>query len=1176
MHGIRAGFSTGTCRADTASETLSLSSSNPATDPTLTGVPAKKNAASPEAEHVRRLGPYTLIRLLGRGGMGAVWEALDTRLNRRVAVKVMVAGEHASEHDMERFRREAQNSAKLRHPNIVPVHDFGIEAGQQYLVMDLVDGVMLADALRQRQFTYREKAILLEKVARAVHYAHEQGVIHRDLKPSNIMLEFAKSGSSFGDGQPSSSTNVALPADERPLGDPLVMDFGLAKDIAKDSSLSQSGQVMGTPAYMPPEQAEGRIKDVGPRSDVYGLGAILYEMLTGRVPFTGENAMQVLRAALSDDPTPPRLIDPKIPRDLETICLKCLEKDSERRYAGAGALADDLKHWLEDEPILARPYTWTYRTAKKIAKYRVPVALATLVFVLCAGFGGWYGWEWWKTYGKWTLVFEQDFGKNADLSAWEFYDKRNRTEAQPWPVNGGSLRHVRDECAWLKDVRLAGEVRLEIALRFPDALSGMDLFINSRWQKGHEHPAGYSAQVAGWGGTVDFVSRNDTPDIVDTTSGVPSRIRPATLHKVVFQREGNWLTLAVDGAEVARQADLLPLVGEGYDRIGLREWYAPSEVLAIRVYRRALPQKANPIVAGDALFERGHAEDAERKYVEIAHDYPGTAIGDLALSKAFLVAAWRGPSGQQSAQTIKAELDHQYPSSPHRAQTLEMEAWTSWKAGRFQDALSLLPQIRRFDKDTRIVLRFLNIRREILPDDVQQSLLQAIAEIPGLNRLNVSALGLAQIDPLSGMKLTWLNCADNKLSSLEPLRHMPLTDLYCVRNRIGSLEPISGAPLRELTCDENELASLEPLRSNRSLGQLFCSHNHINDLGPLSGVPLWMLNCADNPITSLEPLRGMRFASLDCSYCPIDSLDPLRGMPLQSLTCGYSSVSDLTPLQNAPLETLNCCRAKLTTLGSISGLKLKELWCGGNSILSLTPLRGMPLQSLVCDWNKIADLDPLRNLQLKWLHCSYNQVRTLEPLKVLHLEGLNCSNNPLTSLDPLVSKPPNVFIFDCDSLPDAELERARDSWQKQPTFAHHARNAATLLAIRKNDVAALRSLAMVFQGHRYLLAVKPVRWEEARDLSVKLGGHLATLTTADEERFVLGLPVRSMDSWLGCESVAGKPAWVTGEALGHRAELLQKMGANWRLFIFPDIGLASSPTALQATERKCFIIEWDE
>ncbi|MCY3017517.1 MAG: protein kinase [Planctomycetota bacterium] len=371
-----------------SNETVPLSgggASSPATDPTLIGDAERSHAAQDGRAQARKLGPYALVRPLGRGGMGAVWEALDTRLNRRVAVKVMVAGEHASAQDTERFRREAQNSAKLRHPNIVPVHDFGIEAGQQYLVMDLVDGVMLADALRQRQFTYREKAILLEKVARAVHYAHEQGVIHRDLKPSNVMLEFAKGGSSSGEVKPGSSTNVALPVNERALGEPLVMDFGLAKDIAKDSSLSQSGQVMGTPAYMPPEQAEGRVKDVGPRSDVYSMGAILYEMLTGRVPFTGENAMQVLRATCHDDPVPPRRITPDVPRDLETVCLKCLEKELAKRYASAQALADDLARWLNGEPVAARPASPTERLAKWVRRRPAAAALvgvSTLAVVL--------------------------------------------------------------------------------------------------------------------------------------------------------------------------------------------------------------------------------------------------------------------------------------------------------------------------------------------------------------------------------------------------------------------------------------------------------------------------------------------------------------------------------------------------------------------------------------------------------------------------------------------------------------------------------------------------------------------------------------------------------------------------------------------------------------------------
>jgi WD40 repeat protein/serine/threonine protein kinase len=366
---------------------------------------AQSHAAHDGRAQSRKLGPYELVRLLGRGGMGAVWEALDTRLNRRVALKVMVAGEHASAEDTERFRREAQNSAKLRHPNIVPVHDFGIEAGQQYLVMDLVDGVMLGDALRQRQFTYREKAMLLEKVARAVQYAHEQGVIHRDLKPSNIMLESKGGGSSVreaGDGtgsqQPTEAARgtavnpqCAIPNPQSL--EPLVMDFGLAKDIAKDSSLSQSGQVLGTPAYMPPEQAEGRVKDVGPRSDVYSLGAILYEMLTGRVPFTGENAMQVLRAACHDDPIPPRRITPDVPDDLQTICLKCLEKEAAKRYGSAQALAEDVGRWLNGEPVAARPASPTERLAKWVRRRPTAAALiAVSVVALLALVGGglWY------------------------------------------------------------------------------------------------------------------------------------------------------------------------------------------------------------------------------------------------------------------------------------------------------------------------------------------------------------------------------------------------------------------------------------------------------------------------------------------------------------------------------------------------------------------------------------------------------------------------------------------------------------------------------------------------------------------------------------------------------------------------------------------------------------------
>ncbi|MGD0092196.1 MAG: serine/threonine-protein kinase, partial [Planctomycetota bacterium] len=330
-----------------------------------TGVPARQAGgdacptAAPRRDKARKLGPYELLGLLGRGGMGAVYEAVDTRLDRHVALKLMRSGEDATPEELERFRREAAHSAKLRHPNIVTVHDVGHEDGRDYLVMDLVEGDTLGEALRRRQFTYREKATLLEKVARAVQYAHDHGVIHRDLKPGNIMLDYGRGGSSSVVAQPSglrrNPEDCATAAANPQSAEPLVMDFGLAKDIQQESGLSHSGQALGTPAYMAPEQAEGKSKLVGPRSDVYSLGAILYEMLAGRPPFVGETPLQVLRAALYEDPVPPQVFTPGVPRDLETICLKCLEKEPGRRYASAAELADDLKAFQQDEPISARP-----------------------------------------------------------------------------------------------------------------------------------------------------------------------------------------------------------------------------------------------------------------------------------------------------------------------------------------------------------------------------------------------------------------------------------------------------------------------------------------------------------------------------------------------------------------------------------------------------------------------------------------------------------------------------------------------------------------------------------------------------------------------------------------------------------------------------------------------------
>jgi eukaryotic-like serine/threonine-protein kinase len=271
------------------------------------------------------LGDYELLKEIARGGMGVVYRARQVSLNRLVAVKVLLAPQFAC--DIHRFRREAQIAASLSHPNIVSIYDVGENNGQPYFSMELIEGRSLADLSRDQPLGAHRAAELAKTIAEAVHFAHERHLLHRDLKPSNVLVD-------------------AFDA-------PHVTDFGLAKRSDGDADLTLAGQVLGTPNYMSPEQAQGRPISVA--SDVYSLGAILYQLLTGRAPFLAESVAQTLRLVTETEPILPRLLKPDVPHDLETVCLKCLEKDAHRRYASAEELADELGRFLRDEPIQARP-----------------------------------------------------------------------------------------------------------------------------------------------------------------------------------------------------------------------------------------------------------------------------------------------------------------------------------------------------------------------------------------------------------------------------------------------------------------------------------------------------------------------------------------------------------------------------------------------------------------------------------------------------------------------------------------------------------------------------------------------------------------------------------------------------------------------------------------------------
>ncbi|TET37588.1 MAG: hypothetical protein E3J72_05460 [Planctomycetota bacterium] len=322
------------------------------------------------ASGAKRFGKYEIIKELSRGGMGIVYKVRHPDLDIQMALKVLLAGENATEDQVRRFYLEASASAKLKHPNIVGIHDVGIENGVHYFTLDFIDGPDLSHIMKKERLPVQRSLEIIREVSDAIEYAHQHGILHRDIKPSNIMIDKS----------------------DRPM----VMDFGLAKDLGDEQARTVAGMVLGTPKYMPPEQAAGKIADLGPQADVYSLGAVLYELVTGYPPFEGKTAFEVLRNVMDTDVIPPRKRNAKVAEDVETIILMAMEKEISRRYQTAQALGDDIERYIKGEPIEARAATFWYRTGKYVKRHKLLVSIVTVstfVILFLLGFAGHTLWK---------------------------------------------------------------------------------------------------------------------------------------------------------------------------------------------------------------------------------------------------------------------------------------------------------------------------------------------------------------------------------------------------------------------------------------------------------------------------------------------------------------------------------------------------------------------------------------------------------------------------------------------------------------------------------------------------------------------------------------------------------------------------------------------------------------
>jgi serine/threonine-protein kinase len=551
--------------------------------------------------------------LLGHGGMGVVYRAWHLRLGRAVALKMLLAGPCARPEELERFLREAQAVATLGHANIVQVHDSGDVEGRPYFTMELVEGGNLAEQIRGAPQPARKAAALVATVAEAVHAAHQSGIVHRDLKPANILL--AKDGT------------------------PKVTDFGLARRLDGDGALTLSGAPMGTPSYMAPEQARGEKGVIGPATDVYALGVILYELLTGRPPFHADSGMATLQQVVRDEPVPPSRLNPQVPRDLTTICLKCLSKEPPQRYASAAALAEDLRRFLRGEPIAARPAGRLERLARWARRSPAAAALLAvtlLVMTTVLGAGGWL-------IGQWIVTAR---AVEADLQEAEQLQHQSA-----FPVAGAALERAESRLGdggpfWLYPVVAAARRDHDFLVRLETIRLNRSTLVRS--QQNHDADLRFNKGRADWDYAAAFREQGLGEPPGDPEE-VAARVRASKGAAHLVAALDDWAVCATDPARqdwllgVARRADPDPWRDRVRDPAALRD----GKALAGLARRAALAEQPVPLLL--ALGERLSAtgEDGVGFLRRVREQYPEDFWATFTLALALHGAGTR-PGGNSA------------------------------------------------------------------------------------------------------------------------------------------------------------------------------------------------------------------------------------------------------------------------------------------------------------------------------------------------------------------------------------------------------------------------------------------------------------------------------------------------------------------------------------------------
>ncbi len=899
---------------------------------------------------------YHFRKSIGHGGMKVVMQVKDCDTTRDIAMALLPDAASRPMQDILRFVEEARITASLEHPNIVPVHDIGIDAaGAPYFTMKLLKGETLAAVLKKLEAKnpeYLEKYTLDKllrvflKICNAIAFAHSKGVLHLDLKPENVQL---------GD-----------------FGEVIVMDWGLARVVSeekfaggdqeltetrKDALKVAEGETLdgvrkGTPGYMAPEQAAGRNSEKDFQTDIYALGAILYSMATYLNPLpAGKELKDMLIDTVHGNIIPPKERAPEriIPTALEAVIMKAMSRKPEDRYQNVRDLRNEVVSFLNGYATVAEKAT----TAKKILlfyrRHKISVLAVSLALLLGLTAMGYAMIEVSRQRGDWIPADQRDFTRpEATLSGLHV---RNSTMALPmplWKLDADGLKMNKMEWLCLPDLGIKGNVRVVLELAVPLSPETLELCINSKQEKLPEPwslPSGYSFQIASYGGAMDSISRNDRPGNSELFAAEDSKLLKGDINELVFQRIDGKLSIQVNNKKLLTAEDLFPLTGKGFDRIFLRTQSNGMKIRKLSVYRLALPKKASPVVAGDALVENRHYEDAIEKYLTLADDYKKDPIAEEALAKAYMTAASqiKDPKRRSTLlMAIKSRIASRSPSFRYRETLSELDVLMLWKSGNYKDAQIIIDDLFTSNPRTGIIKKILLLPHTPLPQEVQESFLRHIVRSRNMNRLNLSNMGLYSLNALTGMRLAYLDCSGNQLTSLSGIESMPLEVLLCYNNQLKDLKPLTGnTTLKTLSAEQNRISDLTPLKGVL-ITDLNISENRISQIQPLEKLPLERLLARDNRISDLTPLKGIPLKRLDLGRNPISSIAPLKNLALEILKLDDTNISDLTPLKGMPLTVLGLYRCtnlnRLEPLMDIPTLEVLSIPAKSKNTLGLTKL----------------------------------------------------------------------------------------------------------------------------------------------------------------------------------------------------------------------------------------------